>query len=303
MIIDRFVVGSTTYDLSAIYSGEDDAPAGPAYGAYTDSPGGGAHDGYGSTQSSSGQIALRKSGEIIATTRADLLERRDALRAMKGQHGKLYAEMDDETVRWVYARCDLVSMPRSADMTLYQGVDIAWTQKSAVWNGNYNGGSGWLLDGSVALDSGRYLDEGSDNEFILTAGTNTLTLTNNGNAPVTNIQILVTVPTTGAGGADITGLGILSPYSPDQIYDFSVNGAPFLAASALVANNAEIDTGVRSVYRYDGVTESYALLGFNADHKSSDWLVLEPGTNEVAVVLSGGGTGTTIKFTYYDGWS
>lgn len=289
MIIERFVSGGTNYDLSVIYDHSDSHPAGPAYGAYVDYPYGGAGDGFGSTQSSSGQIALSKSGTIIAADRATLLAQRDALRAMKGRHGKLYATMDDDTVRWVYARCDLVDTARTSDMTLYQDVAINWTQKSAYWNGSHHSPDGWEWDSGVLWDEGRFWDEGEGaTELTNTIGTTGVEVTNSGNATVTDAIITIT-----PAGSTITALTISGP-------DWELEWT----GSLPVGEQLVINSGKRTVVTYDPVlftsTDAYDDLTFTANHVISDWSSFPPGTTTLQVARTGGDPTSTISFDFDD---
>jgi hypothetical protein len=173
--------------------------------------------------------------------------------------------------------------------------------KDEVWYGfPYNNGFAdgggvpaskiWTLDDGSTLDSGLYFDPVAT-DIALTAGVNSFTLTNNGNATMRN-AIFTIVATT-----DIED-GFTLVKSGETYIHFEV--------AVTAGQTVVVDCGAMTVKR-DGtnvynVTYGGVNLALAPDysHFLSDWLHLTPGDNDLKIYLETG-AGTFSPY-YYDAW-
>lgn len=283
-IIERF--GSVTITL---YDHEDDLGAPPAYSSYQDLPSGGAADGRGTAQSRTGRRAIRKRGELMASTRTELQTLADALLALREKRAELYVRLPDDTVRSMTARCDNVIMPTTYQHSLFVPVEIIWSGLDPYWKGEQHGG-GWLWDGGELWDSGAVWNEATGNVFALVAGVGAvIAVVNSGNAPLVRPILSIT-----AGSAAITTLEITATL-PDGEIDLLF--APDIAAGKTLV----IDQG-RRIVTNDGVDARGDLVR-DPTHTIAEWLRFEPGTTNVTIAIAGGGAGATATVSGFDGWN
>lgn len=208
IVLERF----GTVELPLIEATQDIGAIGTRT-SYSDLPGGGVHDGYGSGRAPRGLYSLVARGETLVDSFGDLVVPMDTLRALRGRHDKLYARMDDQSVRWVWARCRDVPITRTVDNVLYLASDLRFDVKSPVWNGTSHGG-GWLWDSGVGWDTGAAWDEAAGDVFTLdSAGPSDHEIINAGNAVVRNPILKFSAP-----DALIDGFTLLSAWEgEDQI--------------------------------------------------------------------------------------
>ncbi len=268
-----------------IFSGFDqrdrlDLPESP--GALSKLPGGGAYDAYGAERAPAGSYQLPVHCELHAATAAGLQTQLDAWRAKRGLRGRLRLILNDGSTRWCWARCTRVQYERGREHFAFQPLDLLFEIPQPGWWGTRHGGP-WWLDLGVALDLGYHLD--ADAPLPLVGGPQTLSITNAGNQRITNAVITVR-----AGSAAITAVTIAVPY----VSSFTWSGT-LLAGHDLVLN-----CGALSVINW--TSDAYSGFALDAGHVIDDWLRLEPGANSVDVTLTGGGTGSTMLFEFYDSW-
>jgi len=93
-----------------------------------------------------------------------------------------------------------------------------------------------------------------------------------------------------AGSAPITSITIARTGGESLTF-----GASIAAGDVLL-----IDTGTMQVTN-DGV-DAYASLTISSTADLASWFALEAGSNPITVTYTGGGTGSTISFQYYEAW-
>lgn len=249
--------------------------------------GGGAYDAYGSDVARQRYPALLSYACVVASSsQATAVAQMAALKALLGTKAKLWrTEADGTSQQWCWARLTAIddTMRVKAPKWLVP-VTLEFTLLGR-WNGLSHGGY-WVLDDGEYLDDGLYLD-GEEPTVLDTAPTapQTITVTNNGNQAVRDAVIRLTSAASANTYLSVTVTGVSA---------FSWTGT--LAATKTL----EIDTGRKTVLN-DGVAawNGFLLL---AEHKTADWLVLEPGDNDVIVETDSSGPNSTIQFIFDDGW-
>lgn len=264
------------------YNGENDISTIAGRPAFIDLPGGRVFDASGADDSPTGATPLTKRCTLDADNAAQLRVAFNALRANPRKRKRLWRLWDSGDAEWCWARFLGIQATRTTKNHLHQEMELQFVMISPRWYGGHHGGA-WTLDNGIVLDTGYELD--ADDWRALTAGANSLTITNNGNRTVTNAVITVA-----AGSANITALKI------------GVSGVSELQYATTIdaGESVEIDCGALSVLNH-GI-ENYAGFGLTANHKIDDWLRLEPGENTVVVTITGGGTGAQALFEFFDGW-
>lgn len=205
---------------------------------YFDLPGGGAHDAYGDEVAPRGMYRLQATGEIgNLTTQAEMQVQFDALRAKRGRRGKLYARMDDGTVRWVWARLPNIPMRRGVDNVLYLLASLSFDVTSPVWYGDRHGG-GWTFDSGESFDTGLVFDEDDGDVWTLDhTDTTAFLLYNAGNADITN-----TVVTFTPGSAAITAFTLRT------LIDLAPRSDLIYSGTVAVGQVLVLDTGAHAAY-------------------------------------------------------
>jgi hypothetical protein len=217
--------------------------------------------------------------DVYATNRTVL----DALRAAVGTRAILYRTADnDATVHNCTAR--LASMNQQRPYSMRQNLfefELNFQQLSP-WRGLIHG-AGWVFDSGVLLDNSRVLDEAPPT--IINPNPTTIVCSNGGNIPVDDIQFTII-----AGSAPITAIQIDGPA-------FSLGWV----GSLLTGQSVFIDTGAAMVLKAgNNDYNAFALLPF---HHLDRWASLSSGTNTLSVLLTGGGTNSTISIIYNDRWA
>jgi hypothetical protein len=288
-IVERF--GTTTITL---YNGADDLPAGPGYATHSDLPAGGARDLFGSGWGRIGARVVRKSGELIADTAAELQTAADALRALSQQRDTLYVRMDSGAVRTVTARCTKVAAPRTSEHTLFLPVQLEWVILDPCFRGEHHGG-GWHFNGPVLtpqepqvyFDTGRYFDEATGDVITLSDAPDPTVnfVANNGNTPIYDPIITITATANPISYVKVTGTNC----------EWEWTGT-LAATKKLVVN-----CGALTVTN-DGV-DAYSGFGFTADHHIPDWFQLLPGNNNLIIEATTVSTDATATFDFSDGYA
>lgn len=257
---------------------------------YMDLPGGGAYDAYGDEVAPRGMYTLQATGEIgNLTTQSEMQTQFDALRAKRGRKDKLYARMDDGSVRWSYARLSNIPMRRGVDNVLYLLASLSFDVTSPVWYGARHG-DGWLLDSGELLDHGLVLDEELGDTYTLSHTLPTTAYSSNlGTAAVDNAILTIT-----AGAADVTSIHITSDDGAITQSDFTWTGT-LPATESLI-----IDAGAQSISITTGA-DAYDGLVFNAGHVISGWLRLMPGDTTFEIDITST-TDATMTIAYSNGY-
>lgn len=270
------------------YNQVDSIGSGTTPTAYQPLPDGGAFDLYGNQQRHPGVVERVKSLRLRGTSEADLESVYLGLLAQRGKRDRLYRRMSNGDIHWIYARLREVSARRSYEIARYkvlQDVDLIFETQEAIWHGSY--GSTWYLDDGEYLDSGLYLDSGPG-PFDLASSPTLCTLSigeDTGRAPTRALLMRIT-----AGSAAITSITVARTGGESLTFGDTI------AAGDIV----EIDTGTMQVTN-DGA-DAYDGLSFSPTADMAAWFTLLPGDNEITVTFSGGGTGSTIEYIFYEVW-
>lgn len=208
----------------------------------------------------------------------------DALRALVGKRGWLWRRSEDEAQELQRAICKLMSNggPRSTQDKMWKMDSFSWLQLDH-WRGHYH--IDWALDDGHFLDDELYLDD--DATYTVTTAPQTITLTNDGNARVTDAIITIT-----AGGVSITDVSIVKTGESDLQFTGVIT-----AHHSLV-----IDCGAYSVLN-NGV-DAYTDFELDTDHAINEWLRLDPGANEIIITLTviNFSVPPTVTINFMDSW-
>lgn len=110
----------------------------------------------------------------------------------------LVATMEDGSKRWVNAvPRNLIGGPALGSD--FRPFSIEWEALDPYWYGAYGTGT---LDSGLYLDAGWYLDGGAD---LIVAGSGDYPLANPGTADSEKVRVVVTGPSTGPIGVEVTG--------------------------------------------------------------------------------------------------
>ena len=230
-------------------NGAEDVGGGEVAARCVTMAGGGLYDAWGGETAPRGLTTIAKKGDVVSTSAANFRTALNAIKAKIGKRGVLWRQWDDGTEEWCIARLTGESSSRTPGNILDLPVDLTFTMVSPVWYGK-----------TINTVSGSFAGASA-----------TLSLPNDGNAPVANAVITLTSPA--SAPATITSLVVSKS---GQTY-FTWSGS-LAAGQSLV-----IDCGAKSVKRA-GIN-AYALV-FSTSHTISDWLRLDPGANSVTFTVS-----------------
>ena len=265
-----------------LYNKRDVLSPGASGGALISLPSNTAWDNYQDDQSTESPARYRTAFEIVETTAAAVQTKRDQIRARRGLVRRLWAQMPDETMRFVWARLSAIRMEHDYRYTFYQPVELEFEVAQPGWNGSGHG-VGWTLDSGEYLDDGEWLDEAD--VTTLTSSGMTVTINNGGNRPQTAITITIT-----GGTSSISNIRLVC--SP---CDIKFSGTVAAGQSCI------INTATKSVL--NNAVNAYASFSLEAGHTVADWFRLAAGDNTVTITYSGNATNNaTITWEYCDGW-
>lgn len=240
-----------------------DAGTGDTRMAILQLPGGGIYDPDGDGLAPRALARVSMSGVVHASCPADLRERCNELRALRGVRGALYRRHLDGRREWITARCMEVAAIWTTTSRRHAEVELSWVLEGTHWEGDAH-----------------------DITTTLNTSPKTVTLANGGNLAIADAIITVT-----AQGSAITQVSIaISGVSEVQ-----------WAGTLAVGKSLLIHCGAQSVHN-DG-TDAYSGLTLTSNHKISDWLRLEPGDNSVVLTRTGGDGTSSVRFQYSDGWA
>ncbi len=268
----------------------DKVGLGPTPVSYFSLPEGGALDGFGSMQKFQGTTERTKSVRLVADNEQDLSDIYFRLLSMVGKRDKLYRRLVSGLEHYVYARLVEVTASRTYELTRYrmiQDVDLRFVCQETFWKGAYHGV--WNLDSGIRLDAGYTLDspssftlEDSPEEMNISVGSTD----DPGRAPVRSVKIVVL-----AGDAEMSNVVIEREDGERLEYTGTIP-----AAGAL-----EINCGTMQV-SCSGTENAYDNLAFGEEADMTTWFSLLPGDNAITVGFTGGGSGASIEFTFYEAW-
>jgi hypothetical protein len=230
---------------------------------------------------SMGTEAARPQGQEItstsrifeSTTQAVLETQERELRAMLGVVGMLWREWDSSGLwEWCIARCTVVGGQRVPGNYNYMDFPITWKMESMSWFG------------ASAVDS---IDPNPLTGDLLLLGVENVETYPvyytfvNGSAQQLNVIFSIT-----ARGGAVTAITIAN----------STTGHTFVWAGTLAAGKTlVIDCGLQSVLN-DG-TPDYAGLTTPTDKE--EWMILDPGANDISFSITEAGTESTIEVMFY----
>lgn len=269
------------------YNQVDAVGSGSTPVSYRSMPEGGALDGFGSQQKHPGMVERTKSIRLRGSTETSLEQLYFGLLSLRGKRDRLYRRTVSGDIHWQYARLVEVTANRSYEHSRYrfiQDLELRFVTQEAFWRGDYGGE--WLLDSGEYFDTGLAFDsaqmynlDSSPTEITISIGTEA------GRAPTRAVRIKVT-----AGSSAITAITITRAAGESLIFDGTID-----AGKTLI-----IDTGTMQVTN-DGA-DAYDDLSLSPTADLAVWFALEPGDNDLTVTFTGGGTGSTIEFNYYEAW-
>lgn len=269
------------------YNQVDSIGSGATPVAYQNLPVGGAIDGYGSQQKHPGAVERSLSRRLRGATQAELEQTFFQLLALRGTRDRLYRRTASGDIHWQYARLVEVTATRTYELTKYnfiQDIELRVVTQEPFWRGDYGGQ--WYLDDGEFFDTGLALDSGQS--YALTSSPTAFTIsidTDAGRAPIRAVRLHVT-----AGSAPITSITIARAGGESITFGGTI----------AVGDVVTIDTGTMQVTN-DGV-DAYDDLTLSPTADMAAWFSLQLGDNDITVTFSGGGTGSTIDFAYYEAW-
>ena len=271
------------------YNQVDVIGSGPTPTSYYNLPDGGALDNFGSQQKHVGTVERTSSRRLRGATTAETEQLFFQLLALRGTRDRLYRQTKAEKYHWQYARLVEVTAQRSYEQTKFgdgiiQDVELRFVTQETFWRGALGGA--WYFDSGERFDTGLSFD--SAQSFDLTSSPTAITVTTSddiGRATVRALQITVE-----AGSAAITSITIAR-----------TGGETITFSGTIASGNALIiDTGTMQVTN-DG-NDAYDDLTLSPTADLAAWFSLIAGDNDITITFTGGGTGSTIDFNYYEAW-
>jgi hypothetical protein len=250
--------------------------------------GGGVFDAYGTGVARQRfPLQMRYACSVVNPSESAARAEINALKALIGTRAKLWRTEAGAAIpgrQWCWARLFDVNDSMLAKMTMWS-VPVAMSFTIlGPWKGLQHRAP-WTFDAGFYFDEGLAFD--SDELTVLTSNPQTVVVDNNGNMPVRDPVIWVTTRDV----VPITSLTIAIAGETEFVYTGS------LAENKRLV----IDCENKSVTN-DGVGD-WQHLNLTGNHYIADWLVLQPGNNNVVVTRTGGSSLSTIEFRYSDGWA
>lgn len=238
---------------------------------------GGAFDGLGSEVATIRGTTITKKAKISgANAQVEYV----ALRGMLGKKEKLYRQWSDGNIEWVTARLKKIESDRTVKHRQHIDVTLEFEVYSAYWHGELIGQ--WYLDDGNYLDTGLNFDSG-DAIFTLDASPKSVIVNQPGNAIVKDSILTLT-----AADSNITAFTIQG------------NGSHLVFSGTILAGKSlVIDCGEYTVEN-DGI-DAIANFSLGANHAINEWMHLDSGDNSFTITFTGGGTTSTIDFSFYAG--
>jgi hypothetical protein len=255
--------------------------------AYQMLPEGGALDLFGGLQKHPGTVERSKSLRLRGSSVQEIEQAYFELLALRGTRQRLYRRTAAGDIHWIYARLVEVSAVRSYEQTKYrtvQDVELRFVTQEAFWHGDFGGA--WYFDSGENFDDGLAFDSSQTYDLVSSPTVFTISIGEDAGRTATRAALLRVT----AGSSAITSISIVRTGGESLTF-----GGTIAAGEDLL-----IDTGTMQVTN-DGV-DAYNDLTLSPTANLASWFALEPGDNEITVTFSGGGTGSTIDFSYYEAW-
>jgi hypothetical protein len=215
---------------------------------------------------------LKLSGKITTGTDWQYWTTLNDLRALRGKYDQLFRISDyDGTSVWAWAECAQVDSVRGTEHRRWIEASLDFNVYGDSWcGGAHSPGPNALYGTGVLFGSGRVF------------------AANNGNAPVRDIQLTLTP------GASITAFTLTGPG-----FGWTWNGTLNVGTQLIIdCGGKRIRTLTAGVY-----SPAYNLALDFTRMTSLDWVVLAAkGTTALTATLVGGGTTSTLGYTYSDRW-
>ena len=222
------------------------------------------------------QIVLR------VNTQSDMTAKMDNLRKIsRGSKGFLYMQMEDDTIRWAKARVNSISTPVS-ETTHSEYIiraRLAFQLSAPHWYVNNTEEPLW---GQFTWGDFVYGGDVTSNAVSGTITGFTVTL---GGTVQTLPRIVI------ACGAGETAENVTIQRLVDGVAEDEITFTDVLIES----DSVEVDCGAKSVLK-NGVN---AFDDFSFDGHP-DWIRLQPGDNEIRVVMANGGDDASVAFYFND---
>jgi len=246
-------------------------------------------DGHGAQQAPVTPVEITKKGLLVAATQEALHNNFRWFRAQRGRRRQLWRLVrrfegppgSNPPIQFMYARCTAINsgVARQFGDMYALPVEIRFTLLGRFWSGSRTNNQ---LEGGEEPDTwGEQEMDNSGNEAVVT-------YTNGGNT--NNTSPIITIAAT---GDDIEAVHLAC-----NVCAWTYTGV-VPAGSQLV-----IDCGARSV-RNAGIGD-YNGLTFDSTHRTSEWMILEPGVNMIVYTIQTKNQGSTppptINFDFYDAW-
>jgi hypothetical protein len=235
------------------------------------------------------KMDLRVSGRIVADSDFGYSTALNSYRMLRGKFGQLYRfnEITQDSV-WAYAECAQINSIRATENRRHIDVDLDFNVFSEVWNGAaHSPGPNVVFATGVLFGSGRTFNESAGDVITLNTSPKTFSLTNDGDAPQRSVAFILTP------AATITAFTLTGPG-----FGWTWNG------SLPVGTQLVLDNGNRTIRKLTGgvYSPAYTLTLDLTRMTSLEWLTLGAGSTSLTATITGGGTTSTLGFTYNDGW-
>jgi hypothetical protein len=226
---------------------------------------------------------LRYQADVNESTVANSRTLLDSLRASVGIRGTLYRRaLDDSSIHTCTAR--LSAMPYEGqlrDRAVKRTITLEFQQLSR-WRGQPRG-VGWHFDEGIIFDDGHVFDQTPP--IALNTTPKTIVVTNGGNLPVRDVQIVIT--------SQVTAIDVITLKAPGIDINWSSHVVP--------GTSVVIDAGSWSILN-NGV-DAYSGLTLGANHNLENWLEFPPGVTNLIVTRDVGSATCTCAVIFYDGWA
>lgn len=247
---------------------------------------GGYYDKYGLTRSPfEFPYELTYRCAVVQDTQALMTSTLNTLRGQVGARGNLFRYEDEDNAETQWADARLVEVPQLRRLGNRTHQEL--TLRFLVYDNWKSGTDGpWLFDSGILFDNSRNFDEGTNTTFSLSDGvTGSTTFSNPGLVPSHDIWMSVE-----AGSADITYFLI---YSDGWGLLFGNSGNTLISAGDTMVVDAK-----QYLVQINGV-DAYNKLSFDGTHSITDWFRVQPGSNTVSWLATGGSTDSTLVFQFF----
>lgn len=247
-------------------------------------------DGHGAQQAPVTAVEITKKGLLVASTQESLYNNFRWFRAQRGRRRQLWRLVrkfegppgGNPPIQFMPARCTAVNsgVARQIGNMYALPIEIRFILLSRCWSGAHTNNE--LGEGGEPPDFfGEYELDNSGAEAVLA-------ITNGGNT--NNTSPIITISAT---GDDIEAVHMAC-----NVCSWTYTGV------VPVGRQLVIDCGARSV-RNAGIGD-YNGLTFDSTHRTSEWMILEPGANTIVYTIQTKNQGSTppptVNFDFYDAW-